>query len=60
MSAQKNTKTRRATTPTTLFLISLTFLAIIENRSKRRLIKEVFILVKNVALPKNWFVVGNF
>ena len=46
VSAQQNTKTRQATTQTTLFLIRSTFLAMIEKRSKRRLKKEIFIIVK--------------
>ena len=32
----------------------------IEKRSKRRLKKEIFIIVKNIVLTKNWFVVDNF
>ena len=60
MSAQQNKKTTRTTTQTTSFLISLTFLAMIEKRSKRRLKKEIFIIVKNIVLTKNWFVVSNF
>ena len=60
MSAQQNTKTRRATTQTTLFLICLTSLAMVKQRSKRRLKKEIFIIVKNIARTKNWFVVSNF
>ena len=36
------------------------FLAIIEKRSKRRLKKEIFIFVKNIVLPKSWFVFSNF
>ena len=59
VSAQQNTKTRRATAQTTLFLIWLTSLAMIKKRSKRRLIKEIFIIVKNIVLTKNWFV-SNF
>ena len=60
MSAQENIKTRRAATQTTLFLICFSFLAIIEKRSKRRLKIEIFILAKNIVLPKNWLVVNNF
>ena len=55
-----NIKTRRATTQTTLFLIWLTFQAMIEKRSKHRLKKEIFIFVKNIVLTKNWFVVSDF
>ena len=47
-------------TQTTLFLIWLTSLATIENRSKPRLKKEIFIFVKNIVLTKSWFVVSNF
>ena len=43
-----------------LALDLIDFLAMIEKRSKRTLKKETFIFVKNVALTKNWFVVGNF
>ena len=60
MSGQQNTKIRGATTHTALFLIWLTFLAIIEKRSKPRLKKEIFIFVKSIVLIKNWFVVSNF
>ena len=35
-------------------------LAMIEKKSKRRLKKEIFIIVKNIVLNKNWFVVSNF
>ena len=35
-------------------------LAMIEKRLKRRLKKEIFIIVKNIVLIKNWFVVNNF
>ena len=59
MSAQQFTKTRRAATQTTLFLVSLISLAMIEKRSKRRLKKEKFIIVKNIVLTKNGFVVSN-
>ena len=52
MGAQQNTKTRRATTRTTLLLIRLTSLAMIEKISKRRLKKEIFIIVKNIVLIK--------
>ena len=31
-----------------------------ENRSRRRLKKEIFIIAKNIVLIKNWFVVSNF
>ena len=44
----------------TLFLIWLTSLAMIKQRSKRRSKKELFITVKNIVLPKTWFVVSNF
>ena len=46
MSAQRNTKTKGATKQTTLFLIGLTFLAMIEKSSKHKLKKEIFIFVK--------------
>ena len=36
------------------------FLAIIERRWKLRLKKEIFIIVKNIVLTKDWFVVSNF
>ena len=36
------------------------FLVIIEKRSKNRLKKEIFIIIKNTVLIKNWFVVSNF
>ena len=32
----------------------------IEKRSKRRLKKEKFVIVKNIVMTENWFVVGNF
>ena len=32
----------------------------IEKRSKRRLEKEIFIIVKNIILTKNWFIFSNF
>ena len=32
----------------------------IEKRSKRRLKKKIFIIVKNIVLTKNWFIVSNF
>ena len=38
----------------------MTSLAMIEKRSKRRLKKEIFIIVKNILLTKNWFVFSNF
>ena len=60
VNVQQNKKTRRAITHNTLFLIWLTSLAMIEKRSKRRLKKEIFIIVKNNVLTKNWFVVSNF
>ena len=56
----KNTKTRRATTQTTSFLIWLTFLAMTEKRSQDRLKKEIFIFAKNLVPTKNWFAVSNF
>ena len=31
-----------------------------EIKTQRRLKKEIFIIVKNIVLTKNWFVVGNF
>ena len=31
-----------------------------EMRLKRTLKKEIFIFVKNIVLPKYWFVVSNF
>ena len=36
------------------------FLAMIEKRSKRRLKKEIFIFVKNIAMREIGFVVSNF
>ena len=42
----KITKTRQATTQTTLFLISLTFLAMIEERTEHRLKKKEYICKK--------------
>ena len=57
MSTQK---TRQVTTQNTLFLIWLTSLLMIEKRSKRRLKKEIFIIVKNIAPTKNCFFVSNF
>ena len=36
------------------------FFGMIEKGSKRRLKKEIFIIVKNITLTKNWFVVSNF
>ena len=53
-TAKQQKQARQATTHTTLFLIWLTSLAMIEKRSKRRLKK--FIIVKNIVLTKNWFV----
>ena len=38
----------------------LDFLAMIEKRSRSRLKKEILIIVKNIVLAKNWFVVSNF
>ena len=38
----------------------LTSLVMIEKKSKCRLKKEIFIIVKNTVLTKNWFVVSNF
>ena len=32
----------------------------IEKKSKRRLKKKIFIIVKNTVQTKNWFVVSNF
>ena len=32
----------------------------IEKSPKRRLKKEIFIIVKNIELTKNWLVVSNF
>ena len=60
VSAQQNRKTRRATTHSSLFLIWLTSLVMIEKRSKHRLKKEIFMIVKNIVLTKNWFVFNNF
>ena len=60
LSAQQNTKKWRATTQTTLFLIRLTFLAMIGKRSEHRLKKEPFISVKSIALTKNWFIASIF
>ena len=36
------------------------FFVMTEKRSKRRLKKEIFIIVKNIVLTKNWFVFSNF
>ena len=58
-SAQQNKKARRATTQTTLFLILLTSLTMIQKRSRQRLKKEIFTIVKNIVLTKNWFIVSN-
>ena len=60
MIAQQNTKTRRAAAQTILFLIGLTFLVMIENRSEDKLKKEIFILLKNIILTKNWLTVSTF
>ena len=61
VSAQQNTKTRRATTQTTLFLIWLTFLAMTEKGSDNRLKKTyVLVFVKNFVQTKNWFAVTKF
>ena len=60
VSAQQNTKTRWATTQTTLFLIWLTSLVMIKKWSKRRLKKAIFKIVKNIVLTKKLFVVSNF
>ena len=60
VSEQQSKKTSRATAYTRLFLILLISLAMIEKRSKRRLKKQTFIIVKNIILAKNWFVVSNF
>ena len=38
----------------------LTFLEMIENRSKHTLKKEIFTFAKYIVLTKNWFVVSNF
>ena len=38
----------------------MTSLAMIEKRSKSKLKKEIFVVVKNLALTKNWFVISNF
>ena len=50
--------TGRATEYIVLDLID--FLVMIEERSKHRLKKEIFIIIKNTVLIKNWFVVSNF
>ena len=36
------------------------FFEVIKKRSKRSLKKEIFIIVKNIVLTKNWFVFSNF
>ena len=36
------------------------FLKMTEKRSRNRLKKEIFIIVKNIVLTKNWFVFSNF
>ena len=56
----KHKTTRRITTQTILFLIWLTSLTMIKKISKRRLKKEIFIIVKHFVLSKNWFVASNF
>ena len=53
-------KTRRATSQATFFLIWLTFVAMIEKRSKRGLKKGILIFVKSIVLIKSWFVTNNF
>ena len=35
------------------------FFGDVEKRSKRRLKKEIFIIVKQIVVAKNWFVVSN-
>ena len=42
-----------------MVLIWLTSLAMIDKRLKRRLKKEIFIIVTNIVLTKNCFVVSN-
>ena len=59
VSAQQNTKTRKATTQTALFLIWLTFLAMIEE-IRTQTEKEKFILLKNITLTENCFVANIF
>ena len=56
----KNTSTRPATIQTTLFVILLTSFAMIKKRLKRKLETEIFRIVKNIVLTKNWFVESNF
>ena len=46
------TQNKASYNTTTLFLICLTSLAMIKKRSKRRLKKEIFIIVKNIARTK--------
>ena len=50
MSAQQNMKTRQARTETTLLMIWLTSLGMIEKTLKRRLKKEIFITVKRYCI----------
>ena len=56
-TAKQENKTRYKTH---YIVLDLTSLAIIEKKSKRRLKKEIFIIVKNIVLTKNWFVFTNF
>ena len=60
-AAHSECTAKQETRRDTLFLIWLTSLAMIEKRSKSGLKKkEMFLIVKNVVLTKNWFVVSNF
>ena len=59
-TAKQEIKTMPARTHTTLPRIWLTSLAMTEKRSKRRLKKEILIIVEIIVLAKNWFVVSNF
>ena len=50
VSTQQNKKTRRATIQTTFLMIWLRFLAMIKRRSKPRMKKEIFIVVKGIIM----------
>ena len=53
-------KQNKASYNTDYIVSTLTSMAMIEKRSKPRLKKEIFIIVKNIVLTKNWFIVSNF
>ena len=50
----------KASYNTDYIVSTLTSMAMIEKRSKPRLKKEIFIIVKNIVLTKNWLIVSNF